>query len=80
MHRFYAMTWRVYTKRLVSTNGIFTRWYWCAELPHGSLESPEGFSSRAQCEANAIRSGCRAADQQSDERLFKSHLSPAWTA
>jgi len=57
------MRWRVYTKRLLERTGVSVRWFWCAQLPHGTLESRLGFLSRAECEADAVKRGCRPYDQ-----------------
>jgi hypothetical protein len=74
MQRVPRMAWRVYTKRLVSANSTALRWFWCAQLPHGSVESLVGFSSRAQCEADALKHGCRPEDQQHERGIPMARL------
>ena len=67
MHVSAVMGWRVYTKRVVDGNCIAMRWYWCTHLPHGKFESPVGFTTRPQCEADAIKHGCRPHDQEKEQ-------------
>jgi hypothetical protein len=71
------MSWHVYTKRLISKRGVCLLWFWRRELPHGRIESPVGFSTRAACEADAIKHGCRAEEQQQHEPSFSIWLSAA---
>jgi hypothetical protein len=68
------MSWRVYTRPTTSANGIAIRWYWCSKLPHGTYESREGFLTRPQCEADAIKHGCRRQDQVDGARISMSRL------
>jgi hypothetical protein len=68
------MQWRVYAKLLTSPGCVYMRWYWCRELPEGSKESAQGFTSRAACEADAIARGCLPEDQADERRLSLSRL------
>jgi hypothetical protein len=68
------MGWRVYTKRLISANGVSMRWFWSVELPHGTLESASGFSSRNECEADALRHGCRPEEKENERRILLGRL------
>ena len=63
------MRWRVYTKLVSDSDRVFTRWYWRKETPEGAEESAEGFLTRVQCEADAVKYGCRLEDQAPEERL-----------
>ena len=68
------MGWRAYTKLVETTEGVCMRWYWCRQLPHGSLESPVGFPSRSSCEADAISQGCKPEDREPERRTTMSRL------
>jgi hypothetical protein len=69
-----CMQWRVYTKLVRTANRAAMRWYWRKELPDGTEESPEGFTSRVLCEANALEHGCRPEDQAHERRTSMSRL------
>ena len=68
------MRWRVYTKVLISEATVCVPWYWCKETPEGNEESAEGFLSRSECEADAVKHGCRLEDQAEERRTPISRL------
>jgi hypothetical protein len=68
------MQWRVYTKLVRAADRVAMRWYWCRELPEAKEESAEGFVSRLQCEADAVKHGCRVEDQADERRMTMSRL------
>jgi hypothetical protein len=49
------------------------RWYWCKECGKGREESV-GFTSRAQCEADAFERGLRPEDRADERRISLSRL------
>jgi hypothetical protein len=74
MHVFVSMRWRVYTRLVKTTDSVAMRWYWCRVLPEGREESGAGFTSRLQCEADAVKHGCRVEDQADERRTSVSRL------
>ena len=61
------MYWKIYTKKIETERGIQTRWFWRKPVLQGREESAAGFTSRAECEADARKHGY---DGQTDERRF----------
>jgi hypothetical protein len=62
-----CVIWRVYTKLVASGTAVHMRWYWTRRLPHGTYESMVGFATRLECEADAVRHGCRPEHERRDE-------------
>ena len=57
-------SWRLYTKPVRIGNGVALRWHWHLD---GHTESPQGFSTREACEADALANGCIPAEQQATQ-------------
>ena len=52
------MNWKIYTKIVdLPDGGAGTRWFWRKPALQGRHESPQGFTSREACEADAARHG-----------------------
>jgi hypothetical protein len=67
------MVWRTLTKLDYTDAGVSLRWYWRKEHP-AREESVQGFLLRSDCEADAVRHGCRPEDQAEERRLPLSGL------
>ena len=51
------MKWKIYTKQIATEDGVMLRWFWRKPALEGRQESPVGFTSRPECEADAVRHG-----------------------
>ena len=51
------MAWQIYTKKVVSDDGIAFQWFWQKPLTGKPEESPVGFTTRERCEADAALHG-----------------------
>ena len=64
------MEWKIYTKLLPVDGGIVMRWFWRKPVTEGRTESSQGFTSRAECEADAARHGYRADSIHEDSAML----------
>ena len=51
------MEWKIYTRKIATGDRVLIRWFWRKPAMQGREESPVGFTSRAQCEADAREHG-----------------------
>ena len=51
------MYWKIYTRKVETERGVQLRWFWRKPVLQGREESPVGFTSRAECEADARQHG-----------------------
>lgn len=63
MLSFGAVNWKIYTKQIAIEGGVVLRWFWRKPVGQGREESARGFTTRAECEADAARHGYRRADE-----------------
>ena len=58
------MKWKIYTKQIATDGGVMLRWFWRKPVLEGRQESPQGFTSRGECEADAARHGFRSGPEE----------------
>jgi hypothetical protein len=64
-----GLNWKIYTKAVPVEDGVVTRWFWRKPVTEGRTESPHGFTTRAECEEDAVLHGYPASDRpDSDDR------------
>ena len=51
------MNWKIFTKPFAVEGGVLIRWFWRKPVSEGRMESAEGFTTRAECEEDAIEHG-----------------------
>jgi hypothetical protein len=51
------MEWKIFTRKTTAGDRVLIRWYWRKPALEGREESTAGFTSRAQCEADAREHG-----------------------
>ena len=70
----WVMVWRTFTKLVHSERGVSALWFWRNETRDAVQESSRGFLSRAECEADALRSGCKPEEHSQERRIAVSRL------
>jgi hypothetical protein len=51
------LNWKIFTKAVAVEGGVVFRWFWRKPVTEGRMESPQGFTTRAECEDDAMRHG-----------------------
>jgi hypothetical protein len=52
-----TLNWKIYTRPVTVDGGVVFRWFWRKPVTEGRTESPQGFTTRAECEDDATRHG-----------------------
>lgn len=53
------MNWKIYTRPVTVAGGVMIRWFWRKPVTEGRVESANGFTTRAECEEDAVMHGYR---------------------
>ena len=62
------MEWKIFTRKVTAEERVMIRWFWRKPALLGREESAVGFTSRAQCEADAREHGFSGSvDPEGDE-------------
>ena len=51
------MNWKIFTRPVAVDHGIVIRWFWRKPVTQGRAESQRGFTTRAECEEDAMLNG-----------------------
>jgi hypothetical protein len=62
-----GLNWKIYTKAVPVEDGVAIRWFWRKPVNEGRAESPHGFTTRAECEEDALLHGYEKADRSNSE-------------
>jgi hypothetical protein len=54
------LNWKIYTRAVPVEGGVAIRWFWRKPVVEGRTESPRGFTTRAECEEDAMLHGYRS--------------------
>jgi hypothetical protein len=52
-----GLNWKIYTKPVAVEGGVAIRWFWRKPVTEGRTESPHGYTTRAECEEDAMLHG-----------------------
>jgi hypothetical protein len=61
------LNWKIYTKTVPVDGGVVLRWFWRKPVTEGRTESPHGFTTRAECEEDAMLHGYRHPGRETPE-------------
>jgi hypothetical protein len=62
------LNWKIYTKAVSIDGGVVIRWFWRKPVTEGRNESPRGFTTRAECEEDAMLHGYPAPGRSNEDR------------
>jgi hypothetical protein len=63
----WGLNWKIYTKAVSVEGGVAFRWFWRKPVTEGRAEAPHGFTTRAECEEDAMLHGYEKAARANPE-------------